>query len=300
MTLELWRAVLAIPSLGLAAGCGVSGDDSTGGANPSSAQAGAASSGGSGGTLPPVTGGGSGGGSSTEEDCEQDVDIVFVMDVSTSMGSFLTKLADEILVVDQALAEMDLPSAPHYGLIVFVDDTKIENAGAPYTDVAQLRSDFQTWAQFTSQNTQINSGGSNTFYPENSLDALYLAAKSFQWRDSATTLRAVIHTTDDTFWEGPSQNEGVSIQHGYIETLDALISEKVRVFSFAAELGGPFENENVTAGWFKVHQNAPPIPHGTDGAVFKIDDVLDGTSSLADGIKQVILDSYCDPYEPLR
>jgi len=284
-------------------GCAASGDDGSEFTEPSSDNP--SGSAGADGSSSPVTGGGAGDSATgiapgTGDPCEQDVDIVFVMDVSTSMGPFLTKLANEISVVDQALADMNLPNASHYGLVVFVDDTKIENGGAPHTDVAQLRTDFQTWAAFTSQNTQINSGGSNIFYPENSLDALYLAAKSFQWRDSGTTLRAVIHTTDDTFWEGPSQNDGVTIQHSYVETLDALISETIRVFSFAAELGGPFENENVTAGWSKVYGNSPPIPHGTDGAVFKIEDVLNGSSSLADGIKQVILDSYCDPYEPPR
>src|SRR5688572_9919831 len=44
------------------------------------------------------------------DDCVQDVDIVFVMDVSTSMGPFLDKLAEEILVVDQALADLGLPN----------------------------------------------------------------------------------------------------------------------------------------------------------------------------------------------
>jgi hypothetical protein len=288
-------------SVTLTPGCAASGEDDDGTfSGVGAGQGGSDGSAGSDGHLPPVTAGSAGTGGNGDEQCDQDVDIVFVMDVSTSMGAFLTKLANEISVVDQALAEMGLPNAPHYGLVVFVDDTKIEKGGAPYTSVAELRDDFQTWANFTSQNTQINSGGSNTFYPENSLDALYLAAKSFQWRDSATTLRAVIHTTDDTFWQGPSQNDGVAIQHSYGETLEALVSETIRVFSFAAELGGPFENENVAPGWFKVYGNLPPIPHGTDGAVFKIDDVLSGTSSLADGIKQVILDSYCDPYEPPR
>src|SRR5690606_15797206 len=55
-------------------------------------------------------------------ECEHDVDIVFVMDVSTTMAGFINMLADEMLAVDAAIQALDLPSPPNYGLAVFVDD----------------------------------------------------------------------------------------------------------------------------------------------------------------------------------
>ena len=64
--------------------------------------------------------------------CNQNVDIVFAMDVSTSMGPFLSKLASSIQVVDQAVKGLGLPSQPHYGLVVFVDDALFVNSAAPY------------------------------------------------------------------------------------------------------------------------------------------------------------------------
>ncbi len=231
--------------------------------------------------------------------CEQDIDIVFVMDVSTSMGPFLDTLATELFTVDQALAELDLPSPPHYGLVVFVDDIALLGAGAPYADAAALRADFEQWSDFTSSNQQVGGGNSNSTWPENSLDALHAAASGFQWRPVDSTLRIVIHTTDDTFWEGPSTQNGVSIEHGYAQTVQALQDQQIRVFSFTAEVGGSCECDDVTAGWQAPYQGNPPIPQATDGGQFDIDGVLAGQLSLSEAINESVEGAVCDPYEPV-
>jgi hypothetical protein len=230
--------------------------------------------------------------------CMQDVDVVFVMDVSTTMGPFLGKLEQEILVVDQALAALDLPHEPHYGLVVFVDDVLLVDAGAPYTDVAQLQADFATWNAFTSSNQQVGGGNSNFTWPENSLDALFLAAKGFQWRPPVETLRLIIHTTDDTFWDGPTTGNGVAIQHGYHETILALQQEQVRDFSFAAHIGGSCECEDVSPGWFGPYLGMESIPKATHGGVFDIDLVLADQLSLSQAINDAIIETMCDPYPP--
>jgi hypothetical protein len=229
--------------------------------------------------------------------CEEDVDIVFVMDVSTSMGPFLSTLADEILVVDQALASLGLPNPPHYGLVVFVDDVALLGGGAPYPDVQTLQADFQMWSTFTASNQQVGGGNQNTTWPENSLDGLHAAAAGFQWRQDAA--RIVIHTTDDTFWEGPSTQNGVMIQHDYAGTVDALQSREIRVFSFTAQIGGMCECEDVTPGWSAPYLGMPPVFEATDGGVFDIDLVLAGQVSLADAINDAVETSMCDPYDPV-
>ena len=230
--------------------------------------------------------------------CDENVDIVFVMDVSTSMDAFLDKLADEILVVDQALQALDLPGEPHYGLVVFVDDYALLLGGAPYPDVQTLRADFLQWSAFTSSNQQVGGGNSNYTWTENSLDALYAAATGFQWRPADSTLRMVIHTTDDTFWEGPRVANGVQIERGYAETVEALQQAEVRVFSFTAALGGSCTCENVTAGWSAPYMGMDPIPMATDGAVFPIEEVLSGQLSLSAGINDAVEDKMCMPYPP--
>ena len=231
--------------------------------------------------------------------CEQDVDIVFVMDVSTSMMGFLNTLASEIDAVDAAIAGLQLPSAAHYGLVVFVDDTAILNTGAPYPDVASLRADFEMWANFTASNQQVGGGNLNTTWPENSLDALYAAATGFQWRPAEDTLRIVIHTTDDTFWDGPATQNGVTIQHGYEEVVMALQERQIRTYTFAAQIGGMCSCEDVTPGWSSPYAGQTPIPEATGGQVFDIDLVLVGQVSLSDAIPAAVEDTLCDPYPPI-
>ncbi len=231
--------------------------------------------------------------------CDQDVDIVFVMDVSTTMGPFLDQLATEIIVVDEALDALDLPSEPHYGLVVFVDDAALLNAGAPYDSVATLQQDFQAWADFTSTNGQVSGGGYNSTWPENSIDALYLAAAGFQWRPAESTLRLVIHTTDDTFWDGPTTADGVAIQHGYGETVAALQQREIRDFTFAAQIGGSCECEDVTPGWSSPYMGMAPVPEATGGLVYDLDLVLVGQVSLADALTDAVETTMCEPYPPV-
>jgi len=231
--------------------------------------------------------------------CDQDVDIVFVMDVSTSMGPFIDQLAAEIIFVDEALDAMDLPGEPHYGLVVFVDDAALLNGGVPYDSVATLQQDFNMWSDFTSTNSQVSGGGFNSTWPENSLDAIYLAAAGFQWRPMESTLRLLIHTTDDTFWNGPTTADGVMIQHGYAETVMALQSREIRDFTFAAQIGGQCECENVTPGWSSPYMGMTAIPEATGGLVYDIDLVLAGQVSLADALTDAVESTMCEPYPPV-
>ncbi len=244
----------------------------------------------------------SGFGTGGDDDCQTQVDLVFVMDVSTSMGPILAKLEAEIATVDAAIKALDLgaPITPRYGLIVFVDDTKLIASGEPLPDVALIQSHFNTWYTFTQGNTQTSGMGSNNDWPENTLDALYQAADEFQWGDIEDTLRLVIHTTDDTFGEKPAIQSGVPIQRTYLETVSLLQTRQIRVFSFADNdmTGGPFNNEDVSAGFFTPYKGNTEIPVATDGGAFNINDVLDNSLSLSAAINDSVEQSLCKQYIP--
>lgn len=288
-------------SLGCSAASGAGGNGGAGGA-ATGGSGGSLSTGGSGGSASGGNGGslstGGTGGAGGSAGCTQNVDIVFSMDVSTSMGPFLTALANDLAEVDGAVQALNLASTPHYGLVVFVDDTTFARGGAPYPMIDVLKSDFQGWAASTSTNRQTSGSGSNGTWPENSLDSLYRGAKEFQWRPAADTLRIVIHTTDDTFWNGPTFTDGVQVQHGYADTVQALQEEQVRVFAFAATLGGPFETDDVSEGWFAPYAGQPALPPATGGGVFDVKAVLGGQISLADSITSAVSGSFCQPYPP--
>ncbi|PCC66720.1 VWA domain-containing protein [Nannocystis exedens] len=238
----------------------------------------------------------------TEGDtCKVNIDIVFVMDVSTSMSAILQKLADEILVVDQAIAALDVETQPSYGLVVFVDDATIINGGMPYADAAALQADFIEWSTFTQSNSQTDGNGSNGDWPENTLDGLYLAAYGFQWRPTESTLRMIIHTTDDTFGDKGANQSGEIVQHSYDETVLGLQEREIRVFSFVDNdmTGGPGNNEDVSMGFFTPYQGKTPIPQATDGGAFNINDVYEGQLSLSAAINQSVEDSLCMQYIPM-
>lgn len=234
-----------------------------------------------------------------DPECDEDIDIVFVMDVSTTMGPFFDALEQEIANVHQALQAYDLPNDVHYGLVVFVDDFTLVGAGAPYTDIDQLAADFATWNQFTATNEQTQGGGFNSTWTENSLDALFAAAGGFQWRAKDTTLRMIVHTTDDTFWNGPTVGNGVDILHGYPEVVDILQQSEIRMFTFADLIGGQCECDDVSMGFFTPFQGAEPIPAQTGGGAYNIGEVLAGIISIADAITEAVEESYCEPYPPI-
>ena len=231
--------------------------------------------------------------------CMNNLDIVFVIDVSTTMGEFIGLLSDEILAVDAAVQELNLPQEPHYGLAVFVDDAQLLNDGNAYDDALALQADFDMWAAFTSSNQQVGGGNSNFTFTENSIDGLWLAAEEFNWRPAATTDRLVIHVTDDTFWDGPTNQNGVAIVHGYAETVEALQDNTVRVFSFADQIGGACECEDVTPGWSNPYMGMTAIPEATDGGVFDINQILSAMISLTASIDTAVENSHCDPYTPV-
>lgn len=232
--------------------------------------------------------------------CKANIDIVFVMDVSTSMAWVLQKLAQEILVVHEAIVALGLQTEVHYGLVVFVDDAKIINNGTPYTEVNTLKDDFVAWSNFTQSNSQTSGMGSNNDWPENTLDALYSAGFAFQWRPVESTLRIVIHTTDDTFGDKGANQSGVVVQHGYDETVAGLQERQIRVFAFAdnSKTGGPGNNQDVSMGFFTPYNGKTPIPEATDGGAFNIIEVNQGTVSLSAAINQSVEESLCMVYIP--
>ncbi len=232
------------------------------------------------------------------EDCYEHIDIVFVLDVSTSMGNMLQELEWDIPEVWDAANDLtELDDDTHFGLVVFVDDYAVANDGStPYASASELEADFNYWWSHTSTNQQTQSSASNIDWPENSLDALVAGATFFQWRDEETTLRVIIHATDDTFLEHPASfSSGIQVQSDYQQTIYALQEQTIRVASFAAHLGGSTGTINVEPGFFTDYAGQSSIPAATSGSVFEIGQV-GGTLSLAAAINEFVAEEFCSDY----
>ncbi len=320
-------------ALALVLGCSAGGDDADVGGNGTGGVSGSGGGGSAANNL-----GGSGGGSFLDGSvvgdsnvCTDSLDVVFVLDVSSSMGFVLDKLSNEIDGVVAAatqLTQQSQANPPHFGLIPFVDNHVIDlggqNNSAIHVDGNSLRNAFQYHrATFTTPNRNPGDGPQgptmqNPICEENALDALYFAAKDFPWRPNATHL--IILATDDTFLERPDNygdrdGDGLTDKTDFPreghypalwtvpETVDALKEAQIRVFTFTSRsdaeqqcgTGRRLPWDQRGAGWSEPYGNNPPIGDSTDGANFDIEAVRAGQKSLSETINDVVLDSHCNP-----
>lgn len=261
--------------------------------------------------------------------CTDVIDLVFVLDVSSSMAFVLDSLEaqiNEVVVAANALAEDS-----HFGLIPYVDNHAFDvtgdlEGGMVHTAAPSLQTAFATVRRtYTVPNRNPGDGptGPDTQNPiceENALDALYAAATEFPWRANAT--RVIILATDDTFIERPDNygdrdGDGLTDRTDYpregdypaLRTLDetvaALQEARVRVFTFTRHrVPGPLDLTkcgtgrrlpwtSIMDGWSAPYGGRTPIPTATDAADYDIDQVRSGAISLVETINQVVVDSYC-------
>jgi hypothetical protein len=198
-------------------------------------------------------------GGSGDTTCTEDIDVVLVLDVSSSMNFVLTKLESEIEKV--VTASNALKQGAHFGLVFFADNAAMsttgdKEGGKVHTTAATLEAAF-AYARKTFTEPDRNPGDGpsgptkqNPICEENALDALHMAATEFPWRPNAA--RVVIVATDDTFIEAPDNygdrdnppdgktdktsfpREGdYPAKYTLDETIAALKKSEVRVFSFS-------------------------------------------------------------------
>jgi hypothetical protein len=260
--------------------------------------------------------------------CTDVIDVVFVLDTSSSMGFVLDTLAAQI--GDVVVAANRLAPDAHFGLIPFQDNHVVDARGpggsVVHTAASTLTAAFRHY-RFTYTGSNRNPGDGptgrtfqNPVCEENSLDALYAAAVDFPWRANAT--RVVIIATDDTFLErgdnyGDRDHDGMtnrtdSPREGnypalrtFAETVAALRSARIRVFAFSritapgffdrCDTPRRFSWDDISDGWSTPYGGAEPFPAATDGRNFDIAAVEAETLSLTATINEVVLDSYCNP-----
>ncbi|MBX3231126.1 MAG: VWA domain-containing protein [Labilithrix sp.] len=274
-----------------------------------------------------------GGGTPDDSVCTQDIDVVLVLDVSSSMGFVLDKLNKEIPgIVDAANA---LKAGAHFGFIGYADNGAFglggsDAGGRVHTKASTLQKAFSTMkSTYTAKNRNPGDGptGPETQNPiceENALDSLHLAATEFPWRPSAA--RVIVIVTDDTFLEGgdnygdkdgdgdttdtsyPREGDYPAV-HTLADTIKAVKDAKARVFSVTrlkagsgGLLGGSKcgtgrrhagNEDSITYGWSKPYAGADPIPTQTDGKNFDLDGIRSGAVSLSDTINGVVLETHC-------
>lgn len=264
--------------------------------------------------------------------CTQDIDVVFVLDVSSSMGFVLTKLGSEIQGVVEAAN--NLKSGAHFGIVGFSDNAAFGLGGSDadgkvHTKASSLKKAFTTFKS-TYMDRDRNPGDGpngptqqNPICEENSLDALHMAASEFPWRDNAA--RVIILATDDTFLEAPDNygdrdgdgktdktsfpREGdYPAQHTVKDTVAAVKAAKARVFTVtrlkppSGLFGGSKcgtgrrhsgDDAAIAYGWSQPYADQDPIPEQTDGKNFDLAEIQSNKLDLADTINDIVLETHC-------
>jgi hypothetical protein len=261
-------------------------------------------------------------------DCAEVIDVVLVLDVSSSMNFVLDDLQNDIAGVVEAANALAPDS--HFGLVSFSDNYLLDTSGdleggRVHTEAASLEDAFaevQSTYTMWDRNPGDGPGGpifQNPVCEENALDALYVAASEFPWREEAT--RVVVVATDDTFLERPDNygdGDGDGDTTGFgegdypaewtvAETVGVLTGSGARVFSFTrldpppagerCSTGRRYQWQDITDGWTTPYQGAEPIPDQTDGRNYDLARVQSGQLSLADTISEVVVESHCNPVE---
>jgi hypothetical protein len=218
--------------------------------------------------------------------CKKNVDLVFSIDVSTSMGFVLNALGDGIAEVWRKAEEMGFET--RFGLVVFVDDARIPKRGS-YDNLADLQNAFRYWYGSTLSNNQTNSTQLNFDFPENSLDAIGLALDKFEWRENVGK-KIIIHATDDTFLEAPAIfSSGIRVMNTCAQILEKMKNQDVNIASFI-DISVP----EKAVGFASNYGNKESLSKGVNARNYDIRGVASRTLSMASAISEFIVAASCE------
>ncbi len=217
--------------------------------------------------------------------CTRPLDVVMVLDVSSSMTDELARVRMGVSELWDEAHALD-PSA-QISLVVFVDDALAVAMCAPFASAASLDEELGRWMEHSRTNTSPSSGTFNQDCAENSLDALY-AASTCPFR--AGSARVLLHVTDDTFVERPAVlsgpfGGGVVVIHTYAETADALVGVSARVVAITqpgagTACGAGLTNPDVGRGFHTSYMGQPALPERTGGLAIDIAALRSGSETI--------------------
>lgn len=232
--------------------------------------------------------------------CSEPLDVVLVLDVSSSMTDDLARLRDLAPALWEAAT--DASTSARLSLVVFVDDALAVDGCAPLADAGALAAELDQWRAFTTSNRSPVSEIPNVDCPENSLDALASAVTGCPWRDGS---RVILHVTDDTFEERPAVlsgpfGPGVIVASTYLEVSDALARSGIEVLALTAngaglDCGGPRISPDVGRGFHTPFGTDLPLPERTGGQAWDLRAMRDGSFDLLPAFADHLSRTTCAP-----
>jgi hypothetical protein len=239
--------------------------------------------------------------------CRVPLDVVFVVDVSTSMTREMAALHAGAADIWQTAHELSIDAT--ISLVVFVDDVLAVDGTPPFPatggcmpfgSAEDFAAQLAAWEMTCASGQDPVSHLPNHDCPENSLDAIVAAATTCPTRSGAT--RVILHVTDDTFEERPAVlsgqwGGGVPVQFTYLETSVAL-TDGQWIFGVFAETGvgddcGAGRSPDVGRGFSGAFGMQPSLPDATGGRFWDLRQVRAGTIDMSASINDFLRAVYC-------
>lgn len=212
------------------------------------------------------------------------LDLVFVLDVSTSM--------DEMAALRTAIQELfDFSEVSgldvRFALTTFENDVIVHGDGG-FMERARFFEEFDSqlipgvWVPNPDLPRQLL----NFDFPENSLDAIYRAASDMPF--AANSRRYILLMTDSNFLEPPAVfSDGTPVRHRYADVERALRDNDVKLFAVHDTSAG----EGLSRNW----KGQAPLVSQSGGTWFEISQITTGELTLNDVLAKFIMRSVCDP-----
>lgn len=220
--------------------------------------------------------------SGDDEAAAAPIDLVLVLDVSTSM----TGMAAPHPAIEAAFDEIDRAGLDaRLGLVTFVDDVRLHGDGAFMARDVLLQELDRELDETGEPDPESPRQVLNFDYEENVLDALQAAATRYPWRPDAR--RVVVLVTDSTFLESPAVLSGtVPVRATFADVVRALGVAGVRLVSVNhAALG---------AGLSSSRREEPGLVARTGGSWFELADVVAGAPTFETVLLDALHGRDCD------
>jgi len=209
--------------------------------------------------------------------------VYFVLDVSGSMGVFLTDLRRELQTFVENFPEFDEEGRRvqiDFYLIAFVNDIK-HFGGGRMTSVIALQDAFESAIVEGSTDYNLNVRSFNAEQEENMLDAL---GEIFKLQ-STSEAQMVILATDAPFTEHPNfLNEGIQVQHTYAGVLEQLSKMNARVHAFT--------NRDMN-GITREYMHQPPLTSIPGSTVHRLNDLTGAGSRIRETLGLIARNASC-------
>lgn len=160
--------------------------------------------------------------------------VYFVIDVSGSMGPFLTDVKNELFAFAKSLPVHDSegrPTSVQFFVIGFVNDVRWypENVRR-LTEVSQVQGSFELAIEGGRDNFNLNARTFNAEKQENLLDAL----QSVLDHGPSSDANLIMIATDAGFVEAPEElSGGITVRASYLDVRAGLEAIAARVHAFA-------------------------------------------------------------------